>query len=164
MRAALVSFLTHHMNHAWQDGVEHLARCFWTSTPASTTVNSKCKQGRPEQHGADLQPRQAGPRARCRGAFVRVGCQNCEASSSSIHVLWMAPVGSRDGRVAGRGISPTHVGLDGGCACGARSDVGISEATRCESGGAAHFGEACRACPRTSRRKNARTLTHGRVP
>ena len=33
MRAMLVSFLTHHMNHAWQDGVEHLARCFLDFEP-----------------------------------------------------------------------------------------------------------------------------------
>ena len=34
MRAMLVSFLTHHMNHRWQDGVEHLARCFLTLSQA----------------------------------------------------------------------------------------------------------------------------------
>ena len=33
MRAMLVSFLTHHMNHAWQDGVHHLARCFLDFEP-----------------------------------------------------------------------------------------------------------------------------------
>ncbi|MDA0728540.1 MAG: deoxyribodipyrimidine photo-lyase [Bacteroidetes bacterium] len=33
MRAMVVSFLTHHMNHAWQDGVHHLARCFLDFEP-----------------------------------------------------------------------------------------------------------------------------------
>lgn len=33
MRAMLVSFLTHHMNHRWVDGVQHLARCFLDFEP-----------------------------------------------------------------------------------------------------------------------------------
>ena len=33
MRAMLVSFFTHHMNHAWQDGVTHLAKCFLDFEP-----------------------------------------------------------------------------------------------------------------------------------
>jgi deoxyribodipyrimidine photo-lyase len=33
MRAMLVSFLTHHLDHPWQAGVEHLARCFLDFEP-----------------------------------------------------------------------------------------------------------------------------------
>ena len=33
MRAMLVSFLTHHLDHPWQSGVEHLARCFLDFEP-----------------------------------------------------------------------------------------------------------------------------------
>ena len=93
MRAMLVSFLTHHMNHSWQDGVEHLARCFLDFEPgihynqfqmqAGVTGINTVRIYNPVKQGQEHDPE---------GHFVRAWVPELkDVSPEWIHSPWMAP-------------------------------------------------------------------------
>lgn len=93
MRAMLVSFLTHHLDHPWQAGVEHLARCFLDFEPgihysqfqmqAGVTGINTLRIYNPVKQGLERDPQ---------GSFVRKWVPElAHVEAPEIHHPWTIP-------------------------------------------------------------------------
>ena len=93
MRAMLVSFLTHHLDHPWDAGVEHLARCFLDFEPgihyaqfqmqAAVTGINTIRIYNPVKQGLERD---------AEGAFVRQWVPElAHLSAPEIHHPWTIP-------------------------------------------------------------------------
>ena len=93
MRAMLVSFLTHHMNHAWQDGVEHLARCFLDFEPGIHYSQFQMQAGVTGINTVRIyNPVKQGQEHDAEGRFVRAWVPELRSvPTEHIHAPWMAP-------------------------------------------------------------------------
>lgn len=93
MRAMLVSFLTHHLDHPWQAGVEHLARCFLDFEPGIHYSQFQMQAGVTGINTIRIyNPVKQGEERDAEGAFVRKWVPElAQVPIEFLHAPWKMP-------------------------------------------------------------------------